>query len=136
MNLAVVSMDDLAALIRKAVHDAVHPNNQTVTVYGSSVSEDARRVLTPLPANPAVFEDHPTRIRLAKRRKQGGWLSLPDVQARYRIGRKLWNEVIESGQLPASKRVFRGGHVGYIVREEDAERIFGARPMTMHGPGF
>ncbi len=52
-------------------------------------------------------------------------LTYTDVHARYGIGRQEWNRLINSGELKATARRMRGGHMGYVVSTQEAARVLG-----------
>jgi hypothetical protein len=50
-------------------------------------------------------------------------LTINDMRKRYGAGRATLLDMIISGRLPAVEQVMRGGHRGWRVRVEDAERV-------------
>lgn len=50
-------------------------------------------------------------------------LTINQLRKRYGIGRQQLKRLIVTGELPATERVMRGGHRGFVVRVADAERV-------------
>jgi hypothetical protein len=53
-------------------------------------------------------------------------LNFTQVHSRYGIGRMEWNRLINSGELKATPRRMKGGHMGYVVSVQEAARVLGA----------
>lgn len=50
-------------------------------------------------------------------------LTINEMRKRYNIGRRQLVRLIESGDLPAVTRQFRGGKLGFVVSKDDADRV-------------
>lgn len=136
MSIAVVDVDELTHLIQGAVLRAFSQQEwRAPKPTLPAPQEDTTVSVVSHPRDPA-----PTRrarmTPAARRRQAAGLMSFGEAQVAFCIGRKAWTDAIASGALPAQVRSHSSGNKSYVVRKEDAERVFGFKRVGMYGPGF